>query len=179
MADGYTFTPASATASSTLTVTFVAEKTAIDLSAEAENIVAWFENVQYSNGLLPSTESSSTMSLYDNALAALVFTATGKYSKAESIFNFFNQRIGSELTTNGGFYQFRSTDGTTSGDRWLGDNAWLLIALNNYMAKVETTKYDKLKSTLEIWIRSLQDKDGGLGEASLQAIVLSRKIPKV
>ena len=162
MADGYTFTPASATASSTLTVTFVAEKTAIDLSAEAENIVAWFENVQYSNGLLPSTESSSTMSLYDNALAALVFTATGKYSKAESIFNFFNQRIGSELTTNGGFYQFRSTDGTTSGDRWLGDNAWLLIALNNYMAKVETTKYDKLKSTLEIWIRSLQDKDGGL-----------------
>jgi hypothetical protein len=65
MADGYTFTPASATASSTLTVTFVAEKTSIDLSAEAENIVAWFENVQYSNGLLPSTESSSTMSLYD------------------------------------------------------------------------------------------------------------------
>ena len=162
MADGYTFTPASATASSTLTVTFVAEKTAIDLSAEAENIVAWFENVQYSNGLLPSTESSSTMSLYDNALAALVFTATGKYSKAESIFNFFNQRIGSELTTNGGFYQFRSTDGTTSGDRWLGDNAWLLIALNNYTAKVETTKYDKLKSMLEIWIRSLQDKDSGL-----------------
>lgn len=115
------------------------------------------------------------MSLYDNALAALVFTATGKYSKAESIFNFFNQRIGSELTTNGGFYQFRNTDGTTSGDRWLGDNAWLLIALNNYTAKVETTKYDKLKSTLEIWIRSMQDKDGGLGEASLQAIVLSRK----
>ena len=81
MADGYTFTPASATASSTQTVTFVAKKTTIDLSAEAENIVAWFENVQYSNGLLPSTENSSTMSLYDNALAALVFTATGKYPR--------------------------------------------------------------------------------------------------
>ena len=44
----------------------------------------------------------------------------------------------------------------------MGDNAWLLIALNNYYSWIDTDRYDALKNELESWIRSLQDVDGGL-----------------
>ena len=119
--------------------------------------------MQQNNGLLESSENSDFVSLYDNALAVLVFTTKGRFDKAERILDFFSERIEMEFKTGtGGFYQFRNADGKNGSRRWLGDNAWLLIAVNNYHKAAGNQRYRELSSELEDWIRSLQDQSGGL-----------------
>ena len=126
-------------------------------------IFNWFNAQQLPNGLLESVENGNIVSLYDNALAALVFLTKNDIAKAEKIFDFFNSRIESELKKGvGGFSQLRDRAGVPNGHRWMGDNAWLLIALNNYKQKTTNTKYDELASALGTWLQALQDTDGGL-----------------
>lgn len=126
-------------------------------------IVQWFNNQQLSNGLLESIEDGNVVSLYDNALAALVFISHNNFSKAEKIFDFFNARIDSELKAGlGGFSQLRDRSGKPNNHRWMGDNAWLLIALNNYKEKTNNHQYDRLASEIADWLIKLQDIDGGL-----------------
>ena len=130
---------------------------------DARNTINWLERMQYPNGLMQSAEGTDFVSLYDNALAAMAFMAAGDFQKAEKIFDYFNSRIDSELLVGKkGFYQIRNGRGEEKRIRWLGDNAWLLIALNNYAEQTGKRKYDRLSRELEKWIRSLQDKDGGL-----------------
>ena len=72
----------------------------------------WLEKSQLPNGLLESTENGNFVSLYDNALAALLFTEQGELQRAEKIFNFFEARIDRELLKGkGGFFQFRNREG--------------------------------------------------------------------
>lgn len=136
------------------------------LTTESPNAAAvyqWFSTMQLPNGLLESTENSNVVSLYDNALAALVFTAKGDRLKAEKVFNFFNSRMASELDAGtGGFAQFRDAAGTPNSNRWMGDNCWLLLALNTYAATFNSTTYSTLQSHLASWIRSLQNPNGSL-----------------
>jgi cellulose synthase operon protein B len=147
---------------------FVIDTLIIDETQPHQNPVInqalnWFTQMQNDNGLLESSANSNFVSLYDNALSALVFIANEDYEKAESIFDFFNARIESELQSGaGGFSQFRDAQGAPNGNRWLGDNAWLLIALNNYHEKTGSTAYSQLSTAIENWIISLQDVDGGL-----------------
>jgi cellulose synthase operon protein B len=128
-------------------------------------VYQWLVNEQLSNGLLESTTGNNFVSLYDNSLAALVFIARGDTIKAEAIFDFFNNQVNSELLNGtGGFAQFRDRYGIplSGSGRWLGDNAWLLIALNNYRSKTKSDKYINLTQTLNNWIRQLQYVDGSL-----------------
>jgi hypothetical protein len=131
-----------------------------------EQIYLWLCNMQQENGLLLSSEGGRYVSLYDNVLAALAFTSQGDLDKAEKIFDFFNGKLESEFFQSpGGFGQLRTADGVpveNSPRRWLGDNAWLLIALNNYHDKAQNTRYHQLATALSNWIISLQDEDGGL-----------------
>ena len=46
--------------------------------------------------------------------------------------------------------------------RWLGDNAMLLIAINNYQMETNTQDYAYLELYLNLWIRGLQNSDGSL-----------------
>lgn len=135
-------------------------------SLNADSVYSWFIHMQQPYGLLLSSEQGKNVSLYDNALAALVFTAYGDYERAEKIFGFFESRLQSEmLTAPGGFGQMRTVDGIPVDNRprrWLGDNAWLLIAINNYHHTAKNSKYSHLASALSSWILSLQDADGGL-----------------
>ncbi|MGB5228354.1 MAG: hypothetical protein WBN55_08825 [Eudoraea sp.] len=134
-----------------------------NLESDTLQISEWINNMQLSNGLLTSSEKTDYVSLYDNALAAIAFTAQGEIEKAEGVFDYFNERIDSEfVSNNGGFYQLRNSDGSNGRRTWMGDNAWLLIALNNYREITGNNKYDSLAVELENWIRSLQDEDGGL-----------------
>jgi len=96
----------------------------------------WIANQQVANGLLTSSENYDLVSLYDNALAAILFIKKEEQNKAEQILNFFNG--------------------------WLGDNAWLLIAINHYQEAYNTNRYELLANTLEDWIRLQQDIDGSL-----------------
>lgn len=128
-----------------------------------KQVYQWFQNQALTNGLLESIEDGNVVSLYDNALASLVFMEYGDFEKAEKIFDFFNQRIHSELKAGvGGFSQLRDRSGIPNNHRWMGDNAWLLIALNNYKARTGNTRFDTLSYHINQWLVNLQDSDGGL-----------------
>ncbi|MGE5449272.1 MAG: hypothetical protein ACM3PR_12955 [Bacteroidales bacterium] len=134
--------------------------------SRAGRVYTWLTHMQQPNGLVLSSEQGKNISLYDNALAAIVYTAHGDFKRAEKIFNFFNSRLKSEmLVSPGGFAQMRNLKGTAVDNRprrWLGDNAWLLIALNNYHHYAKNTRYHKLAKVMTSWIVSLQDTDGGV-----------------
>jgi len=133
---------------------------------DTKRVYAWVSGLQLENGLLESCDGSNFVSLYENALAAIVFSARGDLKKAEKILDYFDRNIGELEQAPGGFGQFRDRAGAPldgAPHRWLGDNAWLLIAVNNYHGIAGNGRYSKLSSALEKWIRSLQDpKDGGL-----------------
>jgi hypothetical protein len=128
----YTFTPSAiAIAEESNGLTFYGAPVTSE-NPNSAAVYQWFSQMQLANGLVESTENGNIVSLYDNALAALVFIAKGDRLKAEKLFNFFNGRISSELDAGtGGFAQFRNAVGIPNGARWMGDNCWLLIALNN------------------------------------------------
>ncbi|MFT5738319.1 MAG: hypothetical protein ACJAU2_001466 [Maribacter sp.] len=63
---------------------------------------------------------------------------------------------------NGGFYQFRNTNGEEGERICMGDNACLLIAINQYKEKYGTTMYDAMANQLNLWLRSLQLENGAL-----------------
>ena len=131
--------------------------------AISDSMLMWLEGMQLSNGLLETSRQSSLISLYDNALSALVFTRTNRIEKAQQIFSYFQNRLYSEFSFgNGGFFQFRNSSGQPQGNRWLGDNAWFLIALNNYEEQTGDLQYAAMRDSLEGWIRRQQDTDGGL-----------------
>jgi len=123
----------------------------------------WVSNMQKANGLLESSENTNFVSLYDNALATLVFIQQGELEKAELILDFFISKIQSELNAgSGGFYQFRDGTGENGSRTWMGDNAWLLIAINHYHEAAGNQKYLDMDLALTTWLRSLQDTDGGI-----------------
>lgn len=122
----------------------------------------WVYQMQHTSGLLESAEETNFVSLYDNALAAIFFIHDNQKEKAEGILNFYYSKINEEVLVNGGFYQTRNIDGEEAETLWMGDNAWLLIAINHYSDTYNSSKYDVLGKHLENWLRSLQDKDGGL-----------------
>lgn len=129
----------------------------------SERVYDWLVAIQLANGLLESSENSNFVSLYDNALAAFAFMAKGDRLKAEAIFNFFDSRQKQELLLNpGGFSQFRDRNGNPTGNRWMGDNAWLLMALNHHATTYNSTRYVTLRTGIENWIRQLQDTEGAI-----------------
>ncbi|MEY3965465.1 MAG: hypothetical protein RL263_634 [Bacteroidota bacterium] len=128
-----------------------------------KEIISWFEQIQLPNGLMPSVENGTVISLYDNALAALVFIENEDLARAEQIFDFFDNKVDQELTQGvGGFSQFRNPMGVPGNHRWMGDNAWLLIAINHYHARTGSKKYQHMADEIEKWLLALQDADGGL-----------------
>jgi len=162
---GFTFSPATVTTYLGMdTVVFQQKKLSSAPSANAIKLNIWMQQQQTPQGFMRSSFASPVVSLYDNALAALVFISQGDFNRAERIFDYFNGRIDSELLlAPGGFSQFRDLNGNPDGHSWLGDNAWLLIALNAYsLQKPNNTAYNRLKFELAKWIKGLQNTNGGL-----------------
>ncbi len=136
-----------------------------DITADIEYVYNWFAMVRHDNGLHTSSIPGQVFSLYDNALAAMVYTMLGEYEYAADIFDYFDTRILTELQDDwGGFVQIRDLNGNYGdiGNRWLGDNAWFLTAIHYYHQQTGTTEYQALADALEVWILSLQNADGGL-----------------
>lgn len=127
------------------------------------SVYNWISAQQQANGLIRNSDTSSSSSLYNNALAALLFISLEDYSKAEAVFDYFNlHKLNVFIQQKKGFSQMRTLNGRPNNRTWMGDNAWLLIALNTYHQKTQTQKYQLLANTIEKWLRSLQDTDGGL-----------------
>ena len=135
----------------------------IPLPNEVNQPYSWIKSMQLDNGLIESAEGTDFVSLYDNALAALVFTLNNDRSSTERILDYFNQRMDTEFTElGGGFYQFRKGDGSNTRSKWIGDNAWLLIAIQHYADRFDADRYAPMAQALEEWLRAQQDEDGGL-----------------
>lgn len=128
-----------------------------------DQVYRWFKGKQLDNGLVPSCETCP-ISLYGNSLSAMVFTLYGDLERSEKIFDFFQARLSLEFEQDsGGFHQFRHWNGNpVRKQQWMGDNAWLLIALNNYKAKTGSAQYDSLRFAIEQWLRKLQRPGGAL-----------------
>lgn len=123
----------------------------------------WVQSMQHSNGLMESAEQTNFVSLYDNALAVMLFTRKGEYSKAAMVLDHFNSILQSEFHANGGgFFQARSVTANTSRRLWMGDNAWLLLAIRYYRQQTGISTYDTMANDIDLWLRSLQREDGRL-----------------
>lgn len=144
------------------TITEASKNKSDEIPTNLVPYINWVYKMQGASGLLESTENSNFVSLYDNALAAILFIQQGSPEQAEKIFDFYNARRETELRTNGGFYQSRNTTGEEGERIWIGDNAWLLIALNHYKTTYESSKYQSLSADLENWLRSMQNADGSI-----------------
>ena len=143
---------------STLNSTYWATKKA---TLEDSLAVAFLKDLQNTQGLLPTIPYGNLVSTYDQALAAIAFILADEIQCAERIFDYFESIRVTELENGpGGFFQFRSPLGVPSGRRWMGDNAWLLIALKNHP---QSDKYTALIASLEYWLMGLNDTvDNGL-----------------
>jgi len=158
------------------TITEASKNESDEIPTNLDPYINWVYHMQGTSGLLESTENSNFVSLYDNALAAILFIQQDNPERAEKIFDFYNVRKETELSANGGFYQSRNTAGEEGERIWMGDHAWLLIALNHYKATYKSNKYQSLGTALDNWLRSMQNEDGSImggvnGDGSL--------IPKV
>ena len=135
----------------------------IPLPKEVNQPYTWIKSMQLDNGLIESAQGTDFVSLYDNALAAIVFTLYEDRRSTEMILDYFNERLDTEfIELGGGFYQFRTADGSNARRKWIGDNAWLLIAIQHYALRFDSTRYTAMAKALEHWLRSQQDEDGGL-----------------
>ena len=128
----------------------------------SDSVLLWLDSMQLDNGLVETSYQSNLISLYDNALTACAFISAGQHERAARILDFFNARLNSEmLAGSGGYFQFRNASGP-QGNRWLGDNAWLLIAIHNYEHATGDYQFAAMRDALEAWIRGQQDIDGGV-----------------
>jgi hypothetical protein len=117
-------------------------------------------------GLLPSQEDN-TASTYNNALAAMVFLLNNNVGKAERILDYYKSRFNDlEFFLNGaarGFYQYRNSRTgvpNTTTNRWMGDNAWLLMAISHYKKTTGKTQYDQMAAGIANLLLDFQQPGG-------------------
>ena len=132
-------------------------------------------------GLLPSQQDNNA-STYNNALSVMVFTLEGDNIKAKKILDFFNNQaiefFGGRCSSFDfacsatdpcgendpcGFFQFRdSLTGVPfkNTNRWIGDNAWLLMAIHHYQAATGDTSYQPMAEAIARLLMSFQQAEG-------------------
>lgn len=108
-------------------------------------------------GLVASREGEHFTTVYKNALAAMAFMHQGDVNDAKGIFDFFASRVAEPFE---GFYQSwdpYTGQPDTSSERWAGDNAFLLLALNQYAGQVSSSDYQNLTRHLREWLSTQAD----------------------
>lgn len=134
-----------------------------------------------STGLLPSQQDNNA-STYNNALAAMVFILEGDHIKTKKILEFYNDKA-SEFFNNRcgnfnsscsnsdpcgenapcGFFQYRDSHTgipLQNINRWMGDNAWLLMAIHHYQAATSDTSYAAMAQAIIRLLKSFQQPAG-------------------
>lgn len=137
-----------------------------DKPSTGEKVYNWLLHQQGEHGILGNQEDDAYSGLYPNALAAICFIHQGDTERAERIFHFYQVRYD---TTSGAppnglvqFWDAKTGEPHNESDRWIGDNAWLLIALNQHRAKTGRDDFATLRKGIAQWLLSLQDTDGGI-----------------
>ena len=73
-----------------------------NLNPLEQSIYGWIQTQQLPNGLIKNTDNSNNSSLYNNALAAILFSSQHDFKKTEAIFNYFNKQLKKEFLKNKG-----------------------------------------------------------------------------
>jgi hypothetical protein len=135
-------------------------------STNTKGIYEWLLGQQGQMGILGNQENEYFSGLYTNALAAICYMHQGDIERAEKVFSFFNRNLDSVAKTPpGGFPQFweaNTGQPHLDSDRWIGDNAWFLIALNHHHFLTGKDTFKEMRLTIAEWLISLQDTDGGI-----------------
>ena len=129
------------------------------------------QDQQQPPGLVPIFEYSDPKdaftTTYSNAMVALAFVIEGELERARQIFDVFksntHQCVG--CTCEGGFQQFLNpqtgeplaVNDEARNDFWIGDNAWLLVALKYYKSVTNDNQYDALIDSLATWFTCLEN----------------------
>jgi cellulose synthase operon protein B len=90
--------------------------------------------------LVRSREGECFTTIYKNSLAAMAFIHQGDITQAEGIFSFFQNQITATTPISGFHKDWDACEGSAPADNpptytnpyWVGDNAFLLLALNYY-----------------------------------------------
>jgi hypothetical protein len=133
--------------------------------SRTEKAYRWLCAQQGPHGILGNQDGESFAGLYPNAMAAMIFLERGDGARCERVLDFFLAKRKELKTTPGGFHQFydaKTGETLRDSDRWMGDNCWLLIALNHYAARTKSDRYRALADDIADWLVSLQDGDGGI-----------------
>lgn len=133
--------------------------------AHSRKAYDWLCAQQGPHGILGNQDGESFAGLYPNALAAMAFLERGDRERCERVLDFFDARRAELRAKPGGFPQFYdAATGKThaDSDRWMGDNCWLLIALNHYAARTGSDRYRAMAGEIADWLVGLQDADGGI-----------------
>jgi len=145
-----------------------ARLTAAESERNVEGAYAWLKSQQQPTGLVRNMTNDPFFGLYVGALAAFCYVHQGDVGRAEQMFDYLDEwrkkKWGADLSHRG-FPQAWNADtgeGNEKSDRWIGDNAWLLMALNYHHAKTGSDKYKDLRNALADWLVALQDADGGI-----------------
>jgi len=152
------------------------------MNPEDPGVLEWL-NVMQDNGstdkrLLPSQEGEDVAQTFNNSLGAMAFIVKGERERAERILDFYAAATvvnNTDLSLQNfyyqgeprGFYQqvtlstYRDNAGT--GDRWIGDMAWLLCAYKMYDAKYTAGRYAKIEILIGDLFRSFYKPTGNGG----------------
>ena len=130
-----------------------------------DQILAWLKQQQDPTTQLVRSQENTQANTYSNSLAVMVFTLKGDKSRASQILDFYARRLASEFYYNSdarGFFQNRDahTGQPDSGDRWMGDNAWLAMAIHYYHSAFNDSSYDAVAQAIIALLESFQQPAG-------------------
>lgn len=130
-----------------------------------DDVLNWLIRQQDASTGLVSCQEDDLANTYINSLAVIAFVMEGEIERAVKILDFFQDRFTDEFSVESearGFFQYRSskTGIHDAGDRWIGDNAWLCIAIKRYGEATGDFHYDPIARAIADLFLSFQQPDG-------------------
>lgn len=141
---------------------------AVPAVAGPDQVYNWIRGQQRSSGLVANQQDDAFSGVYVDALAAMAYLHQGDAVAAERIFDKFDvwraANWGSTTATRGFPMAWNADTGVvdTTSDRWIGDNAWLLLALEYHALMTGSADYTDMRAYIRDWLIALKDTDGGV-----------------
>lgn len=141
------------------------------LRAKPEGAYVWIRGQLRPSGLVSNQQEDTFSGLYVGALAAFCYIHQNDVPAAEKLFDRLDAwrkdeaHWGKELSKQGLPQAWNAETGEAdlASDRWVGDNAWMLLALEYHHKKTGSERYAGLRAAIADWLVALQDpEDGGV-----------------
>jgi hypothetical protein len=166
----------------------IRQRRAAAMTPEHPLVLEWLRQAQDASlpdrRLVGNSAGENMYQTFNNALVAMAFILKGERERAERILDFFAEATEPDNTDPRrqnfflrgeprGFFQnavAEIRDGTTTyrepggSDRWMGDMAWLLLAVEHHRQAFQSDRYDRLRRLLlDLLISFYRDAPDGPG----------------